>query len=112
MECMVHRLDFGFMLSFERVLDNSLRTHVYSKVENPLYRRLRGESTRDTASRRTESATHYQLGHSPSPHPHLHVNQSVNQCTDQSQRGVEIHKIHMVTKKFLFFMHPLCLACT
>ena len=60
----VHRLDLGLYSHLKEFWGNGVRTHVNSKGKIPSTRGKEQDQTRDSASCRTVSPTHYQLSYS------------------------------------------------
>ena len=64
----MHRLDLGLYSHLKEILGNGVRTHVNSLEEIPSTRGSEEGQTRDAASGRTTSPTHYRLSY-PAPGP-------------------------------------------
>ena len=89
----MHRLDLGlYVQSSERVLGNGVRTHVNSKGKIPSTGGSEADRTRDAASRRTTSQTHYRLNYSGPKQQIQHL-----QCTYVSMVGSDKVKVEAVS---------------
>ena len=60
----MHRLDLGLYSHLKEFWGNGVRIHVNSKGKIPFARNSEEDRTRNTASSRTVSPTHYELSYS------------------------------------------------